>query len=363
MADIRFFRRLRILSSGTIIEDISEFNRCQELFTILINKNSKVNIDAEGFGLPAWDYTTAETIANFPGIPGGQSQTVVFTPLSGILSQSKFLPLRYCNLVFELELVSDNTIPFVRNDLPPIPPLVLAVFNPANTSDSWKIQNVQVKVDVLTLDNTMENGFVSHLLSGKSLPICYSTYISSFQSILTGDNGQQKTRVNISRSLSRLKSVFITLDKENTTPSAVYKEFNNFYSPMMTNNNNTILGSAGEIEFQLQLANKLYPEYPIRSHAEAFYQLRKTLGVQSSALHSFNISAQEYKRRKFVLAIDTEVLLSMAFTGKNTKSGELLNIRLDNLGTDGTKYAHGIYTILHADCIMEVLDSGIRVSD
>ena len=111
------------------------------------------------------------------------------------------------------------------------------------------------------------------------------------------------------------------------------------------------------------MANKLYPEYPIRSHAEAFYQLRKTLGIQSSALHSFNISAQEYKRRNFVLAIDTETLLSMAFSGKSTKSGEMLNIRLDNLGTDTSKYAHGIYTILHADFIMEVSDSGIRVSD
>ena len=131
----------------------------------------------------------------------------------------------------------------------------------------------------------------------------------------------------------------------------------------MTGDNNTILGTTGEIEFQLQLANKLYPEYPIRSHAEAFCQLRKTLGIQSSALHSFNISAQEYKRRKFVLAIDTEILLAMALTGRNTRSGELLNIRLDNLGTDGTKYAHGIYTILHADCIMEIMDSGIRVSD
>ena len=157
-----FFRRLRILSGGTIIEDISEFNRCQELFTILINKNSKVNIDAEGFGLSAWDYTTAENIANFPGIPGGQTQTVIFTPLSGILSQSKYLPLRYCNLVFELELVSDNTLPFVLNNILP--------FSTTNTSNSWKIQNVQVKVDVCTLDNTLENGYISHLLAGKKLP-------------------------------------------------------------------------------------------------------------------------------------------------------------------------------------------------
>ena len=67
------------------------------------------------------------------------------------------------------------------------------------------------------------------------------------------------------------------------------KEWNNFYSPMR----NLIRGSSnhynsdGEFETQLQLGSKLYPEYPIRSHAEAFYQLRKALGIQSSKVHSF----------------------------------------------------------------------------
>ena len=312
-------------------------------------------MDAEGFGLSPFDYTTAESLANFPGIAGGQTQTIIFTPLSGILSQSKYLPLRYCPLVFELELVSDNTIPFVLNTIAP--------FTSTNTSNSWKIQNVQIKVDVCTLDNALENQYIERLLSGQSFPINYGTYISSFQSILSGTTGQQKVRINISRSLSKLKSVFVTLDKANTTPSAVYKDFNNFYSPMMTANNDQILGQAGEIEFQLQLANKLYPEYPVRSHQEAMYQLRKTLGIQSSALHSFNISAQEYRRRKFVLGIDTEAVLSASFTGKNTKNGEMLNIRLDHLGTNTANYAHSMYVILHSDNVMEFSDSGVRVYD
>ena len=59
------------------------------------------------------------------------------------------------------------------------------------------------------------------------------------------------------------------------TGSAVYKEFNNFYSPMYTANDDAILGKANEIEFQVQVGPKMLPEYPIRSHAEAFYQLKK----------------------------------------------------------------------------------------
>ena len=107
----------------------------------------------------------------------------------------------------------------------------------------------------------------------------------------------------------------------------------------------------------------MLPEYPIRSHAEAFYQLKKTLGIQSSALHSFDINAQQYRRNKFVLAIDTERVLSASFTGLNLRSGEMLNIRLDNTGTNSAYYAHNMYVLLHADCVMEIQDGGIRISD
>ena len=115
-------------------------------------------------------------------------------------------------------------------------------FTPTNTSNSWRISNVQLKVDVYTLDNQLDNQYTEVLLSGKSLPINNSTYISQFQSISSSFpvTGQQKVRINISRSLSRLKSVFVTLDKANTTASAVYKDFNNLYSPMMTANNDAI---------------------------------------------------------------------------------------------------------------------------
>ena len=357
-----FFRRMRILSGGCILEDISDFNRTQELFTTLISKNSKTNVDAEGFGLPAFDYATDETVANFPGIPSGEYQTISFTPLSGILSQPKYLPLRYLNgLTLELEMVSDPTVPFVLNTIAP--------FTTANTSITWVIQNVQMKCDIVTLDNALDNSYAELLLSGKSLPISYSTYISQYQSILNGTNsfgatvGQQKVRLNVARSLSRLKSVFVSFDKANTVPSAVYKDFNSFYSPMMTTADVPIMGQEGEVEWQMQLGNKLYPETPVRSHSESFYQLRKCLGVQSSALHSFNIDGQSYRRRRFVIAMDTEAVLQASFSGKNTRAGDLLNIKFEHLGTDSTKYAHNMYVILHSDNIMEIRDSGVVVYD
>ena len=123
------------------------------------------------------------------------------------------------------------------------------------------------------------------------------------------------------------------------------------------------LGQQGEMEFSLQIGGKQLPEQPIRSHAEAFYQLRKCLGVQSSSLHSFNITGQEYRRHKFIVALDCESLLQAGFTGLNTRAGELLNIKFDQNGDDPTHYAQSMYIVLHSDNVMEIGDSGVRVYD
>ena len=357
-----FFSRMRILMGSTVVEDIQDYNRLHQMFNLLISKNSKVNLAAEGFGLPAYDYKTSAaatspvveltdtaTRLGWPGISGGGSQTILFTPLSGIFAQSKYIPLRYSPIILELELCSKFDDPFVSINNP---------FKIADTSNEWDLSNVQAKCDVLILDSELENGYTQLLMSGKHLTFNYSTYIHQYQSIA----GQPKTRLNVARSLSRLKSVFVTFDKTDLI-SPVYKKFNSFYSPMFNDDKALILvGDANEIEFSVTLGSKMYPEQPIRSHSEAYYQLRKTLGVQSSALHSFDISAQEYKRRSFVLGIDTETILHATMTGHNTRSGELLNIQFDQSGNAASRPTD-MYIVLCSDNLIEISDSGVRCYD
>ena len=73
---------------------------------------------------------------------------------------------------------------------------------------SWRIQNCQIKCDILTLDNSLDNSYVNHLLGGNTLKIVYDTYVSSIQTITSAD-----TQVNVSRSLTYLRSIFMSLDK------------------------------------------------------------------------------------------------------------------------------------------------------
>ncbi len=51
MDPILFFKRVRCLAGGQILEDISDYNRVHEMFSILRAKHSRENEAAEGFGV------------------------------------------------------------------------------------------------------------------------------------------------------------------------------------------------------------------------------------------------------------------------------------------------------------------------
>ncbi len=65
------------------------------------------------------------------------------------------MPVRYAPITIELELVDDATEP-VWSTYPgtPVPTSDIAA---ANNSILWSINNVQVKVDMCTVDNALDN--------------------------------------------------------------------------------------------------------------------------------------------------------------------------------------------------------------
>ncbi len=246
-----------------------------------------------------------------------------FKPLSGILNQNKLIPLRFAPITIELELVDTFTDPIINNFA------AAGGFTAVNSSQLWQIEQVQCKVDVCTLDNALHNSYVEHLLQGNSLPLSYNTFVSQMQTIA----GQSDVLINVSRAITRLKSVFVTLHKDYDQGRSLFagrKLWNDFVSPGYIENLDGLLenGSAQEFEFQLQIGSKLFSEYPIRSHQEAYYQLKKTLGVQASSVHNFDIDANQYRDHRFVLGTDCEKVLDAGFTGLNTRAGDLMTVKL-----------------------------------
>ena len=90
-----FFRRMRVLAGNQVIVDIENYNRVHEMFSVMTASDSRINNSAEGFG-QYWDTRDTATIqlttSTLTGIKGGQSQTVLFKPLSGLLGQNKMIP-------------------------------------------------------------------------------------------------------------------------------------------------------------------------------------------------------------------------------------------------------------------------------
>ena len=283
-------------------------------------------------------------------------------------------------MVLELELVDEF------NDSVVAPDAAVSTdakkITPSNTSNDWQIENVQVKCDLISLDSGLQNSYDAHLLAGNAYPINYNTFITQCQNVIGGTGligastitlGQQKNNLSVSRAVTRLKSVFVTLDKDVSYENEqrgfkARKSFNDFYSPMNdysigADDHNAKYRQEGEFEFQMQIGSKKFHETEIKSHTEAYYQLKKCLGIQSSPVHSLDISAIEYRHSKFIIGIDTEKNLGSGFTGISTRAGDLMTIKFNHRDTDATKFATQVYITLHTDNILEIRDNGVSVYD
>lgn len=123
-----------------------------------------------------------------------------------------------------------------------------------------------------------------------------------------------------------------------------------------------------EMEFQMQIGSKLFPEYPIRSLSESFYQLKKCLGIHSSAFHSIHLSKRRYQDIKYIIGIDTEKVLGSSFTGYNSCSGDLMTINIKNAvrrdaagGADANTVPTMFYAVLHYDAVLNIQDTTVQV--
>ena len=105
-------------------------------------------------------------------------------------------------LTIELSLVDDMDAPVVTS-------LYHGNFIALNTASTWSIINAQVKCDLVTLDSGLNESYTKLLEEGKKLTLNYNTFISQYQTI----TGQTDFAINITRSLTRLKSVLCRIGK------------------------------------------------------------------------------------------------------------------------------------------------------
>ena len=170
------------------------------------------------------------------------------------------------------------------------------------------------------------------------------------------------------RAFSKLKCLFVTLDNQNcriqspnqdiversmTKFRSYLKQWNLFYHPLAKNYG--YYWHEGDLEFQLNIGNTIFPDIPIRSQPEFFYNLRKCLGIAHSNYHSLDIKSKgvgSYHDDKFIIGIDTEKTLQAAWTGIETKSGSLMHIKMKLAGDPSfTRTDHAGAVIPNLSCL------------
>ena len=284
-----FFRRARLICGGQVVEDIDDFNRLPLMLTDLLPEDGQHDIACEGFGNSDFvkgeaaqaadarkryrqeDYDRSGNV--------GLARRVQFKLMLGLFNQEKLIPLRYCPIQIELELVNQQADAFTTETAEGF-----------QNGVNWDISDIQCKCDLLELDSSLSNEYASHLLSGKSLPINFNTWNHTNQSTGIG----QDFSSHITRAVTRLKSIFITLHKPD---NVTYKQVNDFYHPCTINGALTL---ANEHSYQAQIGSKIVPEYPVHSLSESYSQPKKTVG------RSFKMHSSWYRSRTYSIGLDLE---------------------------------------------------------
>lgn len=377
-----FFRRLRVTCGGVLIHDCNEFDRLSNMMEILTTDEFDENSHIEGFGFSR--YNDGEDIDNktmLAGIPAASSRVALFRPLCGLFTQKKLLPLRYCSLIIELELVNNLTDPIVSGDV------TIGGRTAVSYSGTWNMSDGQMKCDILSIDTSLENSYALHLLNGGSIPIPMENHIMLTQSLVKAS----EENINITRSLSRLKCMYVTFtgakDAASDQLGPLFKNCNNFFHPCANATNalasKTFYGIADaliaaavqrikyqrpydpnkELYYQIVIGSHCYPEFEVRSNAEAFYKLQQCLGIQGTKLHGVAIKDDQYFNHSFIIGQTFEKVAGSAFTGINTKMGDLCTIKLRNVSTTAQDKPDKIFMTLVGDQVMQIADIGIQVFD
>ena len=256
-----FISRYRCTIGGQLCQDVVEYNRHCELYSSFKSQDARDMDDIEMNANPRWDddwrhtyangldemlkaKTTGDTDAAGPdpprgavsvntagdhnawgdlderytrhslaGIPGGTSSYMRLghKPVCGIMESGYYIPLRHAPVELEFTIVSDEHIPVVS----PVDATAQAsyidnngfYFTTGDTSTKWELNNVQIRAEVCTLDNTVNNKITGHILQGQSIKLVFPMYHTLTQTF----NTTSEINMNIVKSSTKLTGAFITL--------------------------------------------------------------------------------------------------------------------------------------------------------
>ena len=232
-------------------------------------------------------------------------------------------------------------------------------------STNFEISDTQIKCDVCTVDQALSEQIGKHLMSGKSLPLHFSSY-NTIMNVISPSHTDGAFSIQIARAFTRIKSVFATFRNQVNATTNGMSEVNDFACPHSYADHEQF--DRDTMEFQLQVGTEVMPTYPIRSIAEFFDHLETCMNTYAS-IDGMSMSEHEYYSNKFIIGIDTEKASigaggEAAFTEMSTRGGETLRVEMKHINSPTANEApNKIYFTIHHDVLVNIRLGGCEVLD
>ena len=118
------------------------------------------------------------------------------------------------------------------------------------------------------------------------------------------------------------------------------------------------------MSWDVQIGSLKWPESPATSMPETFSLLRQATSIYDESTRTLNISAQTYAANGFVIGVPLQNVPGAAFSGQNTRAGDLLSVRCKGLSVDNTINAPGrIYVTMLSEQLIEIREGSASVLD
>jgi hypothetical protein len=260
----------------------------------------------------------------------------------------------------------------------------LTVSNANEVSDDFQVEEVEIKGDTLLLDSAVISNIEEALVGQKPLSLHLRPWnVTSYNVAGTTTFSQI-----FNRAYSRLLGIFVNFRPKKIMPKyeRLWTESNMFSSwHGDISDNGGIPGDLpayaydrDEFRFQIQLGSQLYPNTPIRSHAESYYHLQKCVGELTTGVGVS--TGPTYRSTNFHLATDFEKVASTPagtadFSGVNTRmSGEQMRLYFEKItaatrtGTTGGELDCDwspdlMYICANYDQIVQLRLEGVVIAD
>ena len=347
--------RLRLLVGGVVAEDTSDYGRVHTFFERLRPWNWNINDAVMNNGqLYASDQSNFAWNLDSTIIAPGQSVQLLFTPQLGILKAGKALPVKYAPIQLEITFAEPDAVVLTQPQTHPDEHAQASTRN-------YTISQLEVYASQIMLDSALQNSYANLLLSNRSLQMAFRT--CHVQQAIIPDNSTS-TQISLTRALSRLDAIFVTFTANLGDSIGISHPAVSFYHPgsAAPGGGNKAYSHAGRsLEFQIQVGSSVFPTSPARSDGEHFMYLLESLDLLGQNIRATSLTPLDYIHNNFILGMNLCKSPGVGFSGLNTRSGDLVTIKLKNIRPGLTNIKAWIFML--STQILEVREGGCSVYD